>query len=246
MIPFEDLFSGTHVVLVAFPTAGVIFSLLLALIALALGIYLDFTKDKGSKANITQQNSLLDYIQKFEFSSWILLVFSYLSITVVAYAGYVDANGFQFIDGNSYLTYKLQLTFYLLSILISPIIQKGYLKWKYNRNVFEISRLMPVIYILPIFIGTCLIILIAGAGSSFANGYTVLEKVNLDFLVRGVNVEGSIYSFILIQMGLALLLCVLLLFVSIRMTRYLVEVNIDERGNRYPYAVNREVDDLNT
>ena len=81
------------------------------------------------------------------------------------------------------LAFKMQLATISIFVILIPLIFKLYLMKKTENKIFEDSVLRPIFYLVPVFIGTFLIILVAGAGGRYVFGHSVLDNVGLGFLI---------------------------------------------------------------
>ncbi len=195
-----NLLENLHPATIHFPLAGIVVAFICGLIALLLGIFLDFNSKliKEKKKIILSSDAserLWRFIDRFEFSSWIGVVLAEFGLIVAGISGLYDSKGIDNAVNNPYLAFKVQLTIYLFFILLVPFMLKLYVGIVHHKSLFGTEkggnppnpyplsyRIPPLLYLFTLSISAFLSILIAGAGGRFVYGHSLLDVLGLGSL----------------------------------------------------------------
>lgn len=124
-----------------------------------------------------------DYIEKFGFSSYLLLVISLITIPLSIISGYIDAGSLDSAANNSILSFKIRLSFMLLFIIISPLTIKIYTNKLLGKKLFIDETLFTLMYVGFLLIATVLIFLIGALGGYYTYNHSFLDNLGLGYLL---------------------------------------------------------------
>lgn len=124
-----------------------------------------------------------DYIEKFGFSSYLLLVISLITIPLSIISGYIDAGSLDSAANNSILSFKIRLAFMLLFIIISPLTIKIYTNKLLGKKLFIDETLFTLMYVGFLLIATVLIFLIGALGGYYTYNHSFLDNLGLGYLL---------------------------------------------------------------
>lgn len=178
----NEFLSTGHASVIHFPIIGVMFSFLSASIALFLTIALRVS-DRRNKLDDFQIETIKKFISKFEFTSYISIILGELGLIIAAITGFYAAGSISQAINIPLLEFKIRLTIYVFFLLMSPLFFKFYIGVVYQKDVFNDNDLIvPILYTLPLFISTNLIMVIAGAGGKYVFGHSILEIIGLGWI----------------------------------------------------------------
>lgn len=173
-----SLFIYLHVSIIHFPIVTFLFACLFGLISYILVLY------KNRKGTSDLQRERIEKSLPFlEFVSVINLALGLISIPIVALAGLIDARSLDNAVYTDFLAFKIQLTIITTFVLLSAFIFKMHLHKNIKIPIFKESKTIPLFYLFPLFLGTFMILIIAGEGGRYVFGHTVFDNVGLGFLV---------------------------------------------------------------
>lgn len=124
-----------------------------------------------------------DYIEKFGFSSYLLLVISLITIPLSIISGYIDAGSLDSAANNSILSFKIRLSFILMFIIISPLTIKIYTNKLLGKKLFIDETLFTLMYVGFLLIATVLIFLIGALGGYYTYNHSFLDNLGLGYLL---------------------------------------------------------------
>lgn len=173
----EILRSG-HPAVIHFPLIGAMMGAVAAISALLIAIFIDIAEqkdwlDEGKREFIKR------YIDRFEFSSWILIIMGEAGIIIAGITGMNAAGDAASAVTVPLLQYKIMLSIYGFFILLAPLVLKLYLSLGPKKPVFSGSRIIPILYIIPIVIAAVMMVLISGAGGRYTYGHSILDPLGL-------------------------------------------------------------------
>jgi hypothetical protein len=169
----DGLLTNLHVSFIHFPIVGSIFTFIFTIIAYILFI-IDSLIEK-------QKHQLR--IRTFEFLSFYSLIFTVISIPIVAMLGIFDAGSLDKSLGIVAIAIKIQFSILAFFILIVPILFRFYTNSLHKEMLFEKYLTRPLFYTIPIAIGTFLILIIAGEGGIYVFGHSLFDNFGLGFLI---------------------------------------------------------------
>ncbi len=174
----EELLVAGHPAVIHFPIIGVMMGAMAAMTALAFAIGLDVFEKRLSNHKETIQR----YIDRFEFSSWILVFMGLVSLIIAGWTGIRSAGNLDAAISSEVLSFKVQMSIYAFMLIISPLALKVFIWRKYNKSIFNGSKIIPVLYIIPLLIAAAQIMVLSGAGGRYVYGHSILDTIGLGWL----------------------------------------------------------------
>lgn len=176
---FGNFFHYVHVSVIHFPLVTLSFATIFG----GLAFILVFFKQIAILADKANEESLSKYLHFLENVTVFNLLFGVLSIPFVALMGFIDAKSLELAVTTDMLAFKIQLTTIAFVILSIPLVYKLYLIKKTDYKLFQNSVVIPFFYLLPVVVGTFLILLVAGAGGRYVFGHSLFDNMGLGFLI---------------------------------------------------------------
>ncbi len=178
-----EFFASSHAAVIHFPIVGILMSFAAGATAFGIKVLVDILLKREMISQDTWDLSLR-YVRRFEFSSYILLILGILGYGIAGYTGFQSAGGVSPAIENTLLEYKVRLSIYTLFVLLTPLILKTYVGWRYHAHIFDRKHIiLPILYLIPIIIGAALTAIIAGTGGKYVYGHSILETFGLGFLI---------------------------------------------------------------
>lgn len=174
----EEFLVTGHSAVIQFPIIGVIMGLVAVMTALIIAITLNiFNKRLNNHKEIIQR-----YINRFEFASALLVLMGIFSLIIAGVTGLNTVGTMEGALTQEILTFKVKLTIYAFFMLMSPLGLKLLLSIKYQKSIFSVSKIIPLLYITPLLIASVQIMLLSGSGAMYLYGHSILDTLGLSWL----------------------------------------------------------------
>ena len=181
---FEFLGTG-HASVIHFPIIGILMGFAAGFTALLVGMSIDgfINKDWMTESRV---QSLQNFIDRFEFTSYILIILGLLGYLISGITGFLSAGGINNAINHEMLEFKVRLAIFVFFLLFGPIFLKTYFGLVYKKNIFNNkSRIIPLLYLTPLIPAAIMTMLIAGAGGRYVYGHSILDTFGLSWLLPG-------------------------------------------------------------
>ncbi|MHA2099140.1 MAG: hypothetical protein ACW99A_10665 [Candidatus Kariarchaeaceae archaeon] len=176
----EILVSG-HPAVIHFPIIGIVMAMVAGFTALFAAILIDVGDRQGWLIE-TRKNQLERFVDRFGFASWIMDFMGLVGLVVAAWSGFRSAGSIETAVSSDLLAFKIKLTIYVFFLLLTPLLLKVYMAYL-GKPIFGESRIIPLLYLVPIVISAVLTILISGAGGRYTYGHSILDTLGLGYLL---------------------------------------------------------------
>lgn len=174
----DELLVSGHPAVIHFPIIGVMMGAVAAMTAFVLAVGLDVFEKRLAK----HKEMIERYIDRFEFSSWILVLMGLLSLIVAGWTGIRSAGSLDVAVSQEILSFKVKLSVYAFLLILAPLGLKVFIWLKYNKSIFNGNKVIPVLYILPLLIAALQIMVLSGAGGRYVYGHSILDTLGLSWL----------------------------------------------------------------
>lgn len=181
---FEFLGTG-HASVIHFPIIGILMGFAAGFTALLLGMSIDgfINKEWMTEPRV---RSLQNFIDRFEFTSYILLILGLGGYVIAGITGFLTSGSISNAINHELLEYKVRLSIFVFFLLIGPISLKTYFGLVYKKNIFNNkSRIIPLLYLSPLIPAAIMTMIIAGAGGRYVYGHSILDTFGLSWLLPG-------------------------------------------------------------
>lgn len=180
-----DFLSTGHPSVIHFPIIGILMGFGAGLTALTLGILYDMMTEKDWFTK-ERQKSVRNYMDRFEFTSYVLLILGFFGYIIAGITGILAAGSIDSSINNELLEFKVRMSIYVFFLTFTPIFLKTYFGIVYKKNIFNNkSRVIPLLYLLPLIPAAILTAIVAGAGGRYTYGHSILDSFGLSFLLPG-------------------------------------------------------------
>lgn len=176
---FDELLVSGHPAVIHFPIIGVMMGAAAGISALLIAIAIDLFSEKLSEDMKQYGYKLID---RFEFSSWILVFMGEVSLIVAGWTGFRSSGGVDVALSNEILAFKVKMTIWVFFILLAPLLLKVFFSVKLRKPIFYKSRIIPILYILPLIISAGMIMVLSGAGGRYVYGHSILDTLGLGWI----------------------------------------------------------------
>jgi uncharacterized membrane protein len=176
----EILVSG-HPAVIHFPIIGIVMAMVAGFTALFAAILIDIGERQGWLIE-TRKVQLERFVDRFGFASWIMDFMGLVGLIIAAWSGFKSAGSVDTAVSSDLLAFKIKLTIYVFFLLLTPLLLKVYMSYL-GEDIFGKSRIIPLLYLVPIVISAVLTILISGAGGRYTYGHSILDTLGLGYLL---------------------------------------------------------------
>lgn len=176
----EILVSG-HPAVIHFPIIGIVMAMVAGFTALMFAIIADLGKDQ-EWMTLDRKDTLDSMVDRFGFASWIMDFMGIFGLIIAAWSGFKSAGSIETAVSSDLLAYKIKLSIYVFFLLVTPLCLKIYMHFL-GHPIFGESKVIPLLYLLPIMIAAVLTILISGAGGRYTYGHSILDTIGLGYLL---------------------------------------------------------------
>ena len=178
---FDELLVSGHPAVIHFPIIGIVMAMVAGYTALMFAIIADLGKDQGWMTS-GRKETLDALVDRFGFASWIMDFMGIIGLIVAAWSGFKSAGSVETAVSSDLLAFKIKLTIYVFFLLLTPLLLKVYMHFL-GQPIFGESKVIPLLYLLPIMIAAVLTLLISGAGGRYTYGHSILDTLGLGYLL---------------------------------------------------------------
>ncbi|MCE7735113.1 MAG: hypothetical protein GPJ54_09565 [Candidatus Heimdallarchaeota archaeon] len=178
---FEELLVSGHPAVIHFPIIGIVMAMVAGFTALFAAILIDIGERQGW-LNDMRKIHLEKFVDRFGFASWIMDFMGLLGLIMAAWSGFLSAGSVDTAVSSDLLAFKIKLSIYVFFLLLTPLLLKVYMAYL-GEEIFGKSRIIPLLYLIPIVISAVLTILISGAGGRYTYGHSILDTLGLGYLL---------------------------------------------------------------
>ncbi|OLS23055.1 MAG: hypothetical protein HeimC2_27950 [Candidatus Heimdallarchaeota archaeon LC_2] len=177
----DELLVSGHPAVIHFPIIGIVMAMVAGYTALMFAIIADLGKDQDWMTK-DRKVMLSTMVDRFGFASWIMDFMGIIGLIVAAWSGFKAAGSLDSAVSSDLLAFKIKLSIYVFFLLLTPLLLKVYLNFL-GKPIFGESKLIPLLYLLPIMIAAVLTLLISGAGGRYTYGHSILDTLGLGYLL---------------------------------------------------------------
>lgn len=177
----DELLVSGHPAVIHFPIIGIVMAMVAGYTALMFAIISDLGKDQEWMTK-DRKVMLSTMVDRFGFASWIMDFMGIIGLIVAAWSGFKAAGSLDSAVSSDLLAFKIKLSIYVFFLLLTPLLLKVYLNFL-GKPIFGESKLIPLLYLLPIMIAAVLTLLISGAGGRYTYGHSILDTLGLGYLL---------------------------------------------------------------
>lgn len=192
MNPFEilseliiEFFVSSHPAVIHFPIIGIMMGFTAGLTALTIRLLADYL-DRINKISIQKHSTAMNFVDRFEFASFILVIMGIFGYGIAGITGFYSAGGVEAAINHEILEFKVRLSIFAVLLLFIPVVLKTYVGIVYKRQLFTNKSIVPaILYLVPLIIAAPITVVVAGAGGVYVYGHTVLDLIGLGWIIPG-------------------------------------------------------------
>ena len=107
------------------------------------------------------------------------MIIGEITLPLSIITGFIDAGSITFAANQPILSFKIRMAMVLFFVLLSPIMINIYSTKLLKSTLFEDERFFTIFYILLLFVGTLIILIIGAAGGYYVYSHSFFDTIGL-------------------------------------------------------------------